>query len=50
MVFLAVGMTAVVFLVTDLIFKGIITTVVTTLTAALFATVWFLLPLARKAS
>jgi Na+/melibiose symporter-like transporter len=50
MVFLAVGMTAVVFLVTDLIFKGIITTVVTTLSAALFATVWFVLPLARKAS
>ena len=50
MVFLAIGMTAVVFLVTDLIFKGITTTVVTTLTAALFATVWFVLPLARKAS
>jgi Na+/melibiose symporter-like transporter len=48
-VFLAIGMTAVVFLVTDLIFKGVITTIVTVVTAALFATVWFVLPLARKA-
>ena len=47
---LAVGMTAVVFLVTDLIFKGWVTAVVTAATAALFATVWFVLPLARKAS
>ena len=47
---LAVGMTAVVFLVTDMIFKGTVTTVVTALTAALFATVWFVLPLVRKAS
>jgi len=47
---LAVGMTAVVFLVTDMIFKGTVTTVVTVLTAALFATVWFVLPLVRKAS
>ena len=48
MVFLAVGMTSVVFLVTDLIFKGSVTVVVTSLTAALFALVWFVLPLARK--
>ena len=48
MVFLAIGMTSVVFLVTDLIFKGSVTTVVTSLTAALFALVWFVLPLARK--
>jgi Na+/melibiose symporter-like transporter len=47
-VFLAVAMTAVVFLVTDLIFKGTFTAVVTALTAALFAAVWFVLPLARK--
>ena len=46
--FLAIGMTAVVFLVTDMIFKAVVTTLVTTLTAALFATVWFVLPLARK--
>jgi Family of unknown function (DUF6328) len=45
---LALGMTAVVFLVTDLIFKGVTTTIVTTATAALFATVWFVLPLLRK--
>jgi ethanolamine utilization microcompartment shell protein EutS len=50
MVFLAVGMTSVVFLVTDLIFKGQVTAVVTALTAGLFALVWFVLPLARKAS
>ena len=48
MFFLALGMTAVVFLVTDLIFKGLATAIVTTLTAALFATVWFVLPLVRK--
>jgi hypothetical protein len=48
MFFLALGMTAGVFLVTDLIFKGLATSVVTALTAALFATVWFVLPLARK--
>ena len=48
MVCLAIGMTSVVFLVTDLIFEGVVTTVVTTLTAALFAAVWFVLPLVRK--
>jgi len=48
--FLAIGMTAVVFLVTDVIFKGFVTAVVTASTAALFAIVWFVLPLARKAS
>jgi ABC-type maltose transport system permease subunit len=50
MVFLAIGMTAVVFLVTDMIFKGPVTTVVTALTAGLFTLVWFVLPLVRKAS
>jgi len=49
MICLAIGMTSVVFLVTDLIFKGVTTTIVTTLTAALFAAVWFVLPLVRKA-
>jgi cellobiose-specific phosphotransferase system component IIC len=48
MVFLAIGMTAVVFLVTDLIFKGSVTAIVTSLTAGLFALVWFALPLLRK--
>ena len=45
---LAIGMTAVVFLVTDLIFKAATTALVTAGTAALFATVWFVLPLLRK--
>ena len=45
---LAIGMTAVVFLVTDLIFKAATTALVTAGTAALFATVWFVLPLVRK--
>jgi hypothetical protein len=48
MAFLALGMTSVVFLVTDMIFKGPFTTVVTSLTAGLFALVWFVLPLVRK--
>jgi hypothetical protein len=50
MVFLAIGMTSVVFLVTDLIFKGPVTAVVTALTAGLFTLVWFVLPLVRKAA
>jgi uncharacterized membrane protein len=49
-VFLALGMTAVVFLVTDLIFKGAITALVTAISAGLFGIVWFALPLLRKAS
>ena len=48
LVFLALGMTSVVFLVTDMIFKRAVTTVVTSLTAGLFALVWFVLPLVRK--
>ena len=48
LVFLAIGMTSVVFLVTDMIFKGVLTAVVTALTAGLFALVWFVLPLVRK--
>ena len=47
-VFLAVGMTAVVFLVTDLLFKDPLTAVLTGLTAGLFAVVWFVLPLLSK--
>ena len=50
MVFLATGMTAVVFLVTDLIFKATVTAIVTSLAAGLFALVWFALPLLRKAA
>jgi predicted neutral ceramidase superfamily lipid hydrolase len=49
LVLLATAMTAAVFVVTDVLFKGAITTVVTTLTAGLFAVVWFVLPLARRA-
>jgi hypothetical protein len=49
LVFLAIGMTAVVFLVTDLIFRGVFTAIVTAVTAALFAAVWFVLPLIREA-
>jgi hypothetical protein len=48
MIFLAIGMTSVVFLVTDMIFKGPLTGVVTSVTAGLFAVVWFVLPLVRK--
>jgi predicted neutral ceramidase superfamily lipid hydrolase len=48
-VFLAVAMTAVVFMVTDLLFHHVVTIVVTSLTALLFAVVWFLLPLVRAA-
>jgi hypothetical protein len=48
-VFLAVGMTAVVFLVTDLLFQDLVTAVVTGVTAGFFAIVWFALPLLRKA-
>lgn len=49
-VFLAFSMTAVVFLVTDFLFKGMLTAVVTSLTAALFAVVWFVLPLLQRNS
>jgi Na+/melibiose symporter-like transporter len=45
---LAIGMSAVVFLVTDVIFKGNFTAVITALTAALFTIVWFLIPLVRR--
>ncbi|MGH3070929.1 MAG: DUF6328 family protein [Gaiellaceae bacterium] len=48
-VFLAVGMSAVVFLVTDLLYKGVFTAIVTAATAALFGVVWFVLPLLREA-
>ena len=50
LVFLAVAMTAVVFLVTDLLFQPALTLLVTVVAALLFAVVWFVLPLSRKAS
>ena len=48
LVFLAIAMTASVFLITDLLFKDSVTAIVTSLTAALFALVWFVLPLAPQ--
>ena len=50
LVFLAIAMTASVFLVTDVLFKGLVTAIVTALTAGLLATVWFVLPLVRRAA
>jgi hypothetical protein len=46
--FLAVAMTAVVFLVSDLLFQDPLTAVLTGLTAGLFVVVWFVLPLLSK--
>jgi heme O synthase-like polyprenyltransferase len=47
-VFLAIAMTATVFLITDMLFKGGVTAAVTAATAALFAWFWYVLPLSRK--
>ena len=49
-VLLAVAMTSSVFLVTDLLFKGTTTAIITGLVAGLFGLVWFALPLFRKAA
>jgi hypothetical protein len=49
-VLLAVAMTSSVFLVTDLLFKGTTTAIITGLVAGLFGLVWFALPLFRKAT
>ncbi len=46
-VFLAIAMTAVTFLITDILFKGWMTAVVTTATALLFIWFWYALPLLR---
>ena len=48
-VFLAAGMTAVVFLITDLIFRETLTAVVTAGTAGVFAWFWYGLPLVHRA-
>ena len=48
MIFLAVAMTASVFLVTDLLYESAIAVVLSVLTAALITVVWFLLPLGRE--
>jgi hypothetical protein len=46
---LAVGMTAAVFLITDLVYKSTATAVVTALTAGAFAWFWYGLPLLHRA-
>jgi hypothetical protein len=48
MIFLAAAMTASVFLVTDLLYESTIAVILSLLTAALFAVVWFFLPLGRE--
>ncbi len=50
LVFLAFAMTASVFVVTDFLFKGPVTSIVTAATAGLLTAVWFVLPLARRAT
>ena len=47
-VFLAVAMTSVVFLITDLLFGGLAVALVTAVAAGLFAWFWFALPLIRR--
>ena len=49
-VFLAIAMTATVFLITDMLFTGGVTAAVTAATAGLFAWFWYGLPLSRKLS
>ena len=46
---LAVGMTAAVFLITDLVYKSTVTSIVTALTAGAFAWFWYGLPLFHRA-
>jgi predicted membrane channel-forming protein YqfA (hemolysin III family) len=48
-VFLALAMTAVVFLITDVLYGGWIVVVVTAIVAAVFAWLWYGLPLRRRA-
>jgi hypothetical protein len=48
MIFLALGMTAVLFLITDVLFGGWAIALVTGAAAGLFAAVWFVLPLVRR--
>jgi hypothetical protein len=47
-VFLAVAMTLVVFLITDLLFGTLVVSICTAITLGLFAGLWFVLPLARR--
>jgi hypothetical protein len=48
-IFLAAGMTLSVYLITDLLFGSPWPALVTTLLATAFATLWFVIPLARRA-
>jgi hypothetical protein len=50
MILLALAMTAVIFLITDVLFSGWVVAVVTGLIAGLFAVFWFALPLYRRMS
>jgi hypothetical protein len=47
-IFLALGMTAVLFLITDVLFKGTAAALVAGIGAGAFALVWFAVPLARR--
>ncbi len=49
-VFLALGMGAAVFLVTDLLYQSAVTALVTAFAATLFVAVWFAPPLIRRAN
>jgi hypothetical protein len=46
--FLALAMTGVVLLVTDFLFSSLATTIATTVTACLFALLWYVMPLRRR--
>jgi hypothetical protein len=47
---LASGMTCVVYVITDLLFDGVVTAIITLFAASLFAGLWFALPLSRRVS
>jgi hypothetical protein len=46
--FLAVAMTGVVWLITDLLYSSTATTLATTTTALVFAVVWYVVPIVRR--
>jgi hypothetical protein len=48
LIFLALGMTTVLFLITDVLFSGVAIALVTGIAAGLFALVWFVVPLVRR--
>ena len=49
LVFLSMALTAAVFVITDYLFRGPLTVIVTVFAALLFLVIWFALPLARNA-